>query len=104
MRIKKYFDGSLASILAFTTYTNVYFRWGSAGFSIVMTSVYSIAALLLVGLYLKINYVMKNFHWYEYERTKKAHRVFLIGSLISLVTQLVFFIYFSAHEHVFDLM
>jgi hypothetical protein len=94
---------TLLLVIIGTTIANFVFSWGELSFSYVLASVYICAASGLVFLYIKIIYVMKHFHWYEYERTKKAHRGFLIGSIISLAIQLIFFIYFYVFDNVFNL-
>ena len=92
----------LIIILILTSYLNVCFRWNQS-WNLYIILIYGFAGILLIILYIRINYVMKNFHWYEYERTKKAHRGFLIGSIVSLLMWLSFFIFFYTEDDVFNL-
>ena len=102
MRIQRGFNLVLAVVLAGTTCLNVLFHW-SDKWTIYFIVIYGSAGILLIFLYMRINYVMKNFHWYEYERTKRAHKGSLIGSLLSLIMWLSFFCFFYSIDDVFNL-
>ena len=59
------------------------FKWNQ-DWNAPMIVFYGILGVALVLLYIRIIKVMRELHWYEYERTKKANLSFLIGSLSSL--------------------
>ena len=95
MNIQKRLNVAIVLILLTHSIVDFSFKWNKK-LMFVLVIFYLIMGLILVFLFFKIIYTMKHLHWYEYERTKKANKWFMFGSVISLSMFVFFFIHFSS--------